>query len=603
MFRTSDPLQQYSQNPHEGGPRVPLVANANFQNAPFQNSPVQGASQTNSKTWMIILGSLLTCLIALLALNRQSSPTIDHDTPGMYHSDPVDWIDYRKLADISRDPEGVQAYLQDRMKALAKLNVNQDPFRSLEPYSSANNLTVIQELREKVDKLAITRKNLDRVLAEVTDLEKSLKRTHESCATKMDKVENLGNNSLITARQIVAMKNSVNQWERALNELKLNISIIDNDEQGKKDEFYRRLTSLSSLIQEKLASSGMSREEININLNRKKDRIFEIRESLASCEQENNDRRMEIDNLKRRNRTISDQLLEVEYLLKQKRYELHTLETAKRLESVLKELTSLQKVSSAKVKEYMDELVESLSSKENEYKVIAAGRNGETPEEKEKNLKSLQDAINKEKELLSIWVQDQLRSLRISKDEIGNLTMTIRELNRTIGDDRGRLEELQERSKALAESWKEIPGQIKDLQWRMQKCSEKLMNGDSELEKEQREVDRILELKKEIERISNSIEEQNEAYNQKDGGEDKVREMLERQQQEIKSKISRTNEEISQAESELKRISRQINDLMKQGPISEGIAIEAQRYNDKVRLAESAYNEIVETVNEIKRIL
>ena len=603
MFRTSDPLQQYAQNPREVGPRVPLVANANFQNAPFQNPPVQDASQTNPKTWIIILGSLLTCLIALLALNRQSSPTIDHDTPGRHHSDLVDWIDYRRLADISRDPEGVETYLQDKMKALTQLNTHQDPFRSLEPYSNTNDQKVIQTLREKVDKLAISRKNLDRILTEVTQLETSLKRTHESCAAKINKVENLGNDTLVSARQIVAMKNSVNQWEKALNELKHNISIIDNDERGKKDEFYQRLASLSGLIQEKLASSGMSREEIDVNLDRKKRRIIDIRESLKSCEQENERGRSEIDDLRRRNRTISDQLLEVEYLLKQKRYELHSLETANRLESVLKELTSLQKVSSAKVKEYMDELVESLSSKENEYKVIAAGRIGESAEEKEKNLKSLQDAIDKEKELLAIWVQDQFRSLRISKDEIRNLTMTIKELNRTIGDDRGRLEELNEKSRVLAESWKEIPRKIEDLQRRMQKCSEKLMNGDSELEREQKEIHRILELKEEIERISENINRQNEAYNQQDGREDRVREILEKQQQEIKSKITRTNQEISQAELELKRTSRQINDLMKQGPINDNIANEAQRYNDKVRLAESVYNEIVETVNEIKRIL
>jgi len=592
MFRVSDPLGGYTKDPR-------LERSSRFSAPP--SIPTQAPTkEPSSKACYIFLISLLVIFgFVLLAIVRfQNNPTFDGtmNFEETFPSKEDRYLDYKKFIRVTENAHTVERYILEKLSAIPRLD---DDGNLKKPVSSYHErFQNIQKLREKSEELIALSQDLNNKALAAEKSESRLGKLKEEYDVKMEKIDQLGNETLNAIQNIMILKSNVSTWQEILNELNGKMKHEDKDLTGKKQEFYDSLTIMNNKITEHLQGSHLKEEELEPFLRSKERLIEDIQLEKSNCQHEITEREEEIAELKKRNQTLSSELLQVEFGYRQKRLEIHSLETAKKMEKSLLNMRILQKEASETAKQWIDEVVESLTAKQREYKSIQNGKSADPQE-----LETLRVAIENDKQLLNTWVLEQFKTLRISTEEIRNVTRSINELHKPIKTDLTELESLISRRKTLIESVQEMPQQLSQLKLKIQQCQVVISEDEKKLERENKDYEEkktILDNVKKL-REKMRIRQENFVNEEKEIGGAKG--ALEREKHVIEQKIYNAKVILSRNEAEVKQAARTINDLVEKEPTGDHVEKQKQTYFEEGRAAEEIYERMMNVIEEIKQLL
>lgn len=597
MFRLSDPLGNYSGDPRRlsQGVRSPVIA--------YQ--PVQETSKPSStKFWLTV--SLLVLLVSsvffLFVLKREPGIVDESDYIPRPRGECVECIDFDKVSKVLTDSENVEKYLQEKLNNITRINIaTGDSTRSLDVYKDKHGQ--FGTLQEKVNKLISLKEILENAVKEAAVIENRLKKTKGEYDNKIHKIEELGNKSIETVKNVAIHEKNIKEWEDTLNGVLGTLTIADKDLKEKKIHFYDRLTEINKQIERELGRAGFTEDQIETFLNRRNEEIRRIKGDKFDCEKSNKEKQEKIDELKRQNQTLAKKLFDIEYQLKSKRMDIHALKTAQRLEALLAQLYELQESSAIEAKQYFNEILQSIESKNNEYTEIVNGKGGYTNGFKKNATEALLDAIEKERDLAKTWVSEQFRTFRISREKIKDMTTFLEETNKNITTDRKELEELLASEKQVRAELALIPQQILELQKGIVKCNHVIEESKKQLEKENEEVEKVEDLQRRINKLRSQMKEEQKKFVDQEQGTTGSRDSLAQKEFTLEESIKKARREIDNAEYNVRYYSREINELLGKEPANEDVKREEERYQKKMDIIVDTNGKIEALIKEIKKLL
>lgn len=600
MFRVSDPLRTYAKDPRDSDVRTSLIAKPPPQSEPQVSQP------SSSKIWYIILISLLVLIGAVLfstKFNQKEKHETVVETPDIVlESGCAECLEYDDISNLASNSEAVEEYLRRKLSNISRIHIDPTSNATLKLY--IEKAGYVKGLKEKVDELVSYKEKLGTVVSDAIKSEEKLRRLQTDYDAKIEKIEKLGNESVNYIQGVATTNTDITRWEGELQKINKNLMVKDEDLRGKKQEFYDSLTEMNREIEEKIKGTHMTEEGMHRFVKEREQKIQEIDTSKNGCEISIKEKEKKVGELKRLNQSLSDAMLQVEYQFKQKRLELHSLETTKRLEEVIKQLKSLQLSASEKAKEWVHEITESLKDKEGEYMTIVRGIEGSGyGESKEESLNSLRNAIEKEKKLLTTSVWQQFRTLRLSNEEIRNVTEHLNEINGTIETDREKLEQLMEEKKRVQKGLSEVPGQLNLLRKEIKECQDIIQESQSSISRESKEINEIKSVISRITELRQTMKKRQENFIEDETEVGAYRKGLIQEKDDIEKKLSQAKADLSSIEAEVKKNMKQINLLLENQPTSRALEKEAKVYSEKANVAANLNDKIKEINDQIVKLL
>jgi len=608
MFRMSDPLGTYSQDPRSSVVRRhSALANVQTQTQnQFQNTP---KPQPSSKLPIIIFGIiLLICGVSVVVFMKsrpretslESSPIVTPKIQQPRKRSQSDYLDFSKISRIANNSREIEEYLTEKIGGITRLEIDPEISRPLNFYNER--VGYVQKIKEKVDELLISRERLKKIISEAELVESKAKELHEAYDNKITKIERLGNESLSQVREVVLMNNNISKWRRELEDIHQRMSSEETDFKGKRLDFSESLNRINQDIKAYLKDTKLKEEDLERFVKEKEQQIQEIEEAKRECEQSVVAKKEKLNELRNKNQSLSHDLFQVELESKQKSLQIHSLETAQELEQFVEQIRTIQRAHSEKAKKEIEEIVASIRSKEEEFKQTANEKEL-VGAEREKALKSLKNMIDNEKILLNTWISEQFKTLRISREEIRNLTTHISDLNRNINSERDQLVELVNRRKSLLQQVSSLPALFNELKAGIQTCTVTIKESERKIEEASREAREHKQIYERVKKLRQQMKERQEVFVKEEKVLEDFKGSLEREKEYIAQTIDFISANVTRTEANIKEIARKINDLVDQEPFGENVMKESQVYWDKVRNAERVYLKIHELAVEIKELI
>jgi len=609
MFRVSDPLGTYSQDPRNSKVR----RHSSLSNAQTQTQThFQATSdeKPTSKRNTIVFGVLLLVLgvsIIVLAKSRsketesENTPIVSPKVHQQRKRSQDDYLDFDKISRIANSSREIEEYLKEKIGSITRLEIDPEISRPLGFYNER--VDHVQKLKEKVDDLVISRERLRKVISEAELVEEKAKELHREYDNKIEKIERLGNESLSQVREIVEMNSNITKWRKELENIHQRMSAEDQDFKGKRFEFSESLNKINQEIKAHLKETKLKEEDLERFVREKERHIEEIEEVKNDCELSIAMKKERLNELRNKNQSLSHDLFQVELESKQRSLQIHSLETAQELEQFLEQIRALQKTHSEKAKKEIDEIIESIRTKEEELVQIATEKEGLIGADREKALKSLSNMIDNEKVLLNTWISEQFKTLRISREEIRNLTTHISDLNKNIHTERDQLVELVNRRKSLLQQVSTLPVLFNELKTGIQTCKVTIEESERKIEKENKEAKEHKQIMEKVNELRQKMKERQEVFVKEEKELEDLKGNLEKEKEHIAQQIAEIRGNVARTETNFKEMTRKINELVEMEPIGENVKKESQVYWDKVRIAERIYLRMQELIVEIKDLL
>jgi len=320
-------------------------------------------------------------------------------------------------------------------------------------------------------------------------------------------------------------------------------------------------------------------------------------------------------------------LEDIDIQLRQSKWVDHVLNTIKGFMEIKKDLEQLQSNGLADGLRNLNAVVENLRKREEEFTALVSSgysiqsikrveshtttNSGEIVEDYkklEKVTKTIQaddfkELIEKEKNLLITWAWDQFSIFNISNNEIRNVTNAIKNFNESLkteqAKDHRNYVELRIKTQAIIT---EINSNITRTEGNIKQCERFIHSTEDMIKLEEAEVERLQNIKKQIEGLRSQIISQQAERNEIEEKHQKELDQLEDQRNKIQALIDKSTSEKKDHEAELKELTRKINEILGSEPKPQVIEKKLREYKTQVQSTNKIYRTMSELLEEIKSI-